>query len=45
MNFAIPVVGTATAARIMSLVDGLDDLKDVRQLTEVIKGPGKQNPT
>jgi 2-methylcitrate dehydratase len=45
MNFAIPVVGTATAARIMSLVDGLDDLKDVRQLTAVIKGLGKQNPT
>jgi 2-methylcitrate dehydratase len=45
MNFALPVVGSASAARIMSLVDGLDELKDVRQLTEAIKGTGRQNPT
>ena len=43
MNFAIPVVGSATASRIMSMVDGLDDLANVRQLTEATKGAGKQN--
>ena len=45
MNSALPVVGSASAARIMSLVDELDELKDVRQLTEAIKGTGRQNPT
>ena len=44
-NFAIPVVGSATAARIVSLVDGLDDQTDVHQLTEALKGAGRQNPT
>lgn len=43
MNFAVPVVGSTRATRIMSLVDGLDDLKDVRKLAEATKGSGKQN--
>jgi 2-methylcitrate dehydratase len=45
VNFAVPVVGAAAAARIISFVDGLDELRDVRQLTAAIKGTGKQNPT
>jgi 2-methylcitrate dehydratase len=44
MSFAIPVVGSDAAKRILSLVNGLDELKDVRQLTQALKGPGKQNP-
>lgn len=45
MNFAVPVVGNASAERVMSLVDGLEGLKDVRELTRALKGTGKQNPT
>jgi 2-methylcitrate dehydratase len=45
MNFAVPVVGSSVAIHIVSLVDGLDDLNDVRQLTLHLKGTGRQNPT
>jgi 2-methylcitrate dehydratase len=44
MNFAVPVVGKASAERVMSLVDGLEQLKDIRELTQALKGTGKQNP-
>ena len=44
MNFAVPVVGKAAAERIVSLVDGLEELKDVRELTQALRGSGKQNP-
>jgi 2-methylcitrate dehydratase len=44
MSFAVPVVGRAGAESIISLVDGLEDLKDVRELTRALKGSGKQNP-
>jgi 2-methylcitrate dehydratase len=44
MNFAVPVVGKAAAERIVSLVDGLEVLKDVRELTRSLRGAGKQNP-
>jgi 2-methylcitrate dehydratase len=44
MNFAVPVVGKAGAERVMSLVDGLEGLKDVRELTQALKGTGKPNP-
>src|SRR4051812_37402504 len=44
MNFAVPVVSNAGAERVMSLVDGLEQLKDVRELTRALKGTGKQNP-
>jgi 2-methylcitrate dehydratase len=43
MNFAVPVVGKASAERVMSLVDSLEDLKDVRELTRALRGTGK-NP-
>jgi 2-methylcitrate dehydratase len=44
MNFAVPVVGNAGAERVVSLVDGLEELKDVRELTQALRGSGKQNP-
>jgi len=44
MNFAVPVVGKAAAERVVSLVDGLEELKDVRELTRALRGAGKQNP-
>jgi 2-methylcitrate dehydratase len=44
VNFAVPVVGKPGAERVMSLVDGLEDLKDIRELTRALRGPGKQNP-
>jgi 2-methylcitrate dehydratase len=44
MNFAVPVVGRAGAERVVSLVDGLEELKDVRELTRALRGSGKQNP-
>lgn len=44
LNFAVPVVGKAGAESVMSLVDGLDELGDVRELTRGFKGTGKQNP-
>lgn len=43
-NFAIPVVGVAVAERVMSLVDSLETLRDVRELTQALRGSGKQNP-
>ena len=43
MNFAVPVVGSG-AERIMSLVNGLEELKDVRELTQALRGSKKQNP-
>lgn len=42
MSFAIPVVGSETAARIMSIVGKLDELSDVRQLTQATRAGGKQ---
>jgi 2-methylcitrate dehydratase len=44
MNFAVPVVGRSGAERIVSLVDRLDELNDVRELTHALQGAGKQNP-
>ena len=43
-NFAVPVVGKAGAERVLSIVDSLEKLKDVRELTQVLRGSGKQNP-
>ncbi|WP_420480988.1 hypothetical protein [Bradyrhizobium japonicum] len=43
-NFAVPVVSNVGAERVMSLVDGLEELKDVGELTRVLRGAGKQNP-
>lgn len=43
-NFAIPVVGKTGAARVMSLVDGLEELKDVRELAQALVGTGRQTP-
>jgi 2-methylcitrate dehydratase len=43
LNFAVPVVGKAGAEGVMSLVDGLEELKDVRELTRTLKGSGTQN--
>jgi 2-methylcitrate dehydratase len=45
VNFAVPVVGKAGAERILSLVDGLEKMKDVRELTGALKGSGKQKPS
>jgi 2-methylcitrate dehydratase len=45
LNFAAPVVGKAGADRVISLVDGLENLSDVRELTRALAGAGKQNPT
>jgi len=44
MNFAVPVIRKAGAERVVSLVDSLEELKDVRELTQVLRGTGKQNP-
>ena len=38
MNFSIPVVGKAGAERVISLVDGLEGLKDIRELTRELRG-------
>ncbi|MGF6310324.1 2-methylcitrate dehydratase [Bradyrhizobium sp. i1.8.4] len=43
-NLAVPVVGKVGAERVMSLVDGLEELKDIRELTQALRGSGKQNP-
>src|SRR5712671_2596912 len=43
-NFAVPVVGKAGAERVISVVDSLEELKDVRELTQVMRAAGKQNP-
>ncbi|MCG2632561.1 MmgE/PrpD family protein [Bradyrhizobium sp. WYCCWR 13023] len=45
MSFAVPVVGKAAGERIMSLVAGIEDLKNVQELTRELKGTGKQNPS
>jgi 2-methylcitrate dehydratase len=45
MNFAVPVVGSSAAERILSLVEDLDHVADVRQLMSEVKGSGKQAPT
>jgi 2-methylcitrate dehydratase len=45
MNFAVPVVGSLAAERIVALVENLDHLADVRQLMSELKGSGKQGPT
>jgi 2-methylcitrate dehydratase len=44
MNFAVPVISKEGAERVMSLIDRLEELKDVRELTRALKGTGKQNP-
>ena len=44
MNLAVPVVGKAGAERVVSLVDGLEELRDVRELAGALRGSGKQNP-
>jgi 2-methylcitrate dehydratase len=44
VNFAVPVVSKAGAERVLSLVDGLEKLKDVRELTAALKASGKQKP-
>ena len=44
LNFAVPVVGKAGAERVMSPVDRLEELKDVRELITALHGSGKQNP-
>jgi hypothetical protein len=41
-KFAIPVIGSAAAEQIVSLVNGLDHLPDTRELTHSAKGEGKQ---
>jgi 2-methylcitrate dehydratase len=43
-NFAVPVVSKVGAERVVSLVDGLEELKDVGELTRALRGAGKQNP-
>lgn len=40
--FAVPVVGTAIAAKIVATVDRLDEMSDVGQLTALLQGTGKQ---
>ncbi|TQF33218.1 hypothetical protein UNPA324_29500 [Bradyrhizobium sp. UNPA324] len=45
MNFAVPVVGKAAGERVMSLVDGIEDLSNVQELTQELKGMGKQDPS
>jgi 2-methylcitrate dehydratase len=45
MNFAVPVVSSSAAERIVSLVESVDEVKDVRQLMQALKGTGKQAPT
>ena len=45
INFAVPVIGKASAERVMSLVDDLEGLKDIQELTRELRGKGKQNPT
>jgi 2-methylcitrate dehydratase len=44
MNFAGPVIGAAGAEHVVSLVNALEDVKDVRALTQALRGSGKQNP-
>lgn len=44
MNFAVPVVRKAGAERVMSLVDSLEELNDIRELSRALRGAGKQNP-
>lgn len=42
VNLARPVLGEAGAARVIALVDRLDRLDDVRELTQALKGSGVQ---
>jgi 2-methylcitrate dehydratase len=42
MNFAVPVVGSSAAERMVALVENLDHVADVRQLMSEVKGLGKQ---
>jgi 2-methylcitrate dehydratase len=43
-NFAVPVVSKLGAERDVSLVDGLEELKDVGELNRALRGAEKQNP-
>jgi 2-methylcitrate dehydratase len=43
-NFAVPVIGIPGAERVASIVGSLEELKDVRELTQILKASGKQNP-
>lgn len=45
LNFAVPVVGKPGAERVMSLINDIEQLSDVRELTRALGGAGKQNPT
>src|SRR6476646_8707267 len=40
-NFAVTVVGRAGAERVVAMVNGLDELSDVRELTQSLRGSGK----
>ena len=40
--FAVPAVGSATAAKIVAAVNRLDEMADMRQLTAMLKGTGTQ---
>lgn len=37
-EFAVPVIGQAGARRVLSMIDGLEDLRDVRTLTAALRG-------
>ena len=43
-NFAVPVVGSERAKQIVTLVDGLENVKDIRELMTAVRGTGKQTP-
>jgi 2-methylcitrate dehydratase len=43
-NFAVQVVSNVGAERVVSLVDGLEELKDVGELTRALRGAGSQKP-
>jgi 2-methylcitrate dehydratase len=41
-NLAVAVVGKAGAERVISVVASLEELKDVRELTQVMSAAGKK---
>ena len=43
MTFALPVIGEQGARRIVGLVDSLESLRNVRELTAALRGSGRQN--
>ena len=44
LNFAGPAVGPAKAKRILATVGRLDEVTDVSELTQLLRGAGKQRP-